>query len=184
MEFKYTKTMEQTNYSKGNKSLIISFILALAVLSLVSCGARKVNKSETEIKETSKTETATVDSSKTITTSQSNIVIVDSSTSDEFTISPIDSSKEMIVSGKKYKNAVLRHKTTSKNKVVDKTETIAKTEQKAIKTNSKADNSKTTKVAVKNIDKKQFNFLSLWWLLLLIPIYIAYRKYKYRILWV
>lgn len=174
--------MKQQNYN--SKSLLVSVFFGLLFVillnSITSCSARKVNKSTTDIKENTKTEIATIDSSKTITTSQNNILIVDSSSSDEFTITPIDSTKEMIVAGTKYKNAVLKHKKSVRNKVVDKTETIAKTEQKAIKTNIKSDKSKSTNIEIKNTERKS-NYWWMLWFLLIIPIYIAYKKYKDKI---
>ena len=152
-------------------------ILILA-LALASCGARKVNKSATEVKETTKTDVAVVDSSKTNTSTNENTKIVFDLQTNEFTVTPVDTTKTSKFGEVVFKNAVLKHRNTKNNSILDKTITEAKTEQKAVKTSTKQETAKDTKVDVKEIDKKQFNFLSLWWLLLIIPAYYLWRKYK------
>lgn len=176
--------MKQINYKSGNITFSIAFLFAIIiVICLTSCGARRVNKSNTEIKETANTEISSIDTSKTVTKTDTNIKIIDSSISDEFIIEPIDSSKVSTFNNVTFKNSRLKHKKIFNNKVVDKTETIAKNEQKAVKTNIKSNKSKTTNVAVKNTERKS-SYWRLLWFLLIIPIIIAYRKFKDNIWWV
>jgi preprotein translocase subunit SecF len=166
-------------YENPTKFIVISFLLAITILilcALQGCGTRKVNKSNTEIKETTKTELAIVDSSKINTKIDSNIKITVDTDTDEITINPVDNSKEMVVNGKKYFNSSLTHKKVKENKVINKTKTIANNEQKAVKINGKTNKEKTTSVAVKNTEKTQ-SYYWLLWIFLLIPIYFFIRKW-------
>jgi hypothetical protein len=146
-------------------------ILLLSIL-IVGCGSRKVNKSVTK----EETQIEILDTSKTETKTDTNVKVISCFESDEITIVPIDSTKEIFVNGKTYRNVVLKHKKVKANKVVEQSKKEVKTEQKAVKTNIK----KQTQIEVKQIDKDPFNFLIWFWLILLIPIYLLYRKYKHK----
>ncbi len=146
----------------------------LILLLLVGCGSRKVNKTNTEIKE--KSEITIVDSVKVAIKTDSSTEIY----TNEFTIEPIDSIKPIIIidsQGKKTSilNAKIKHKhETSRNKTI-KNETLQSTR----KTNIKA--VKQTKQAVKQIERKESIITSLWWLWLLIILIITYyvsRKFR------
>lgn len=170
--------METQNKSNGNKSLVICFILALALVFLCSCGARKTESSKTVTKENTVTQSTKVDSSKVVTVSDTNTKIVDNGTEEEFLITPIDSSKEMVVNSVVYKNAVLKHKKVNNNKVVENKVIVAETRQNNIKEAVKTQTSKSATIEMKKTDKKQFNILSLWWVLLLIIAGVWYwRKF-------
>ncbi len=146
----------------------------LILLLLVSCGTRKVNKSNTEIKE--KSEITIVDSLK-------KEIKTDSSTqieTNEFEIEPIDSIKPIIIidsQGKKtsYINAKLKYKHETKRNKTLKNELV----QSIRKTNIKAE--KQTKQATKQIERKESIITSLWWLWLLIILIIIYYVKKYFI---
>jgi len=142
--------MKQINYKLGNKTLIGSAILVIIFFLLCSCGARKVDKSKTETKETATLK----DSSKTVTKLESNTKIVDISESDEIEIVPIDNTKEIVVNGKKYFNAKIRHVNKKSNIVVSKSINSSQIKQNDVK---KAFN-KTTSVEVKNTDRKQYDW--------------------------
>ena len=154
----------------GNKSLLIAIVTALiAVIVLTSCGSRKVQKSETKESETN-VESNTEKVQNTLT---DNTKIVDTSTSDEIEISPVSDTLPMVVNGITYKNVKIRHKKTKSNiSIVKDVKVQHKAEKSGLKT------VKTSRVIeVKQIDRKQ-SYLWLWWLLLLIPAYYLYRKYK------
>jgi hypothetical protein len=145
------------------------------LLLLVSCGSRKVNKSNTETKE--KSEIIIVDSLK-------KEIKTDSSTeiqSNEFEIEPIDSIKPIIIidaQGKKtsYLNARLKYKQETKRNKTLKNELV----QRSRKTNIKAE--KRTQIEVKQIERKESIITSLWWLwLLIILVIIYYVNRKFRI---
>jgi predicted histidine transporter YuiF (NhaC family) len=165
--------MTTTENNNGNNILLLAIVLGLlGAIFLTSCGSRKINKSEIKEQEqktekiTLETETRVIDNTK----------IVDTSTSDEIEICPVSDSLPMVVNGITYINAKIRRKKT-KNNI-----TIAKD----VKVQHKAEKSgivmvKRNKVIeVKQIERKE-SFLWLWWLLLLIPIYFAYKKYKHYI---
>ena len=142
------------------------FIIILTLI-IVSCGTRKVNKSNTETQE--KTEINIIDSTKTETKTDSSTEIC----IDNFDIIPIDSLKPIIIidpSGKKtsYLNARIskRHE-TSRNKTI-KNEIVQSTR----KTNIKAE--KRTQIEVKQIERKESIITSLWWLWLLIILIVLY----------
>jgi len=166
--------MKQQNYKVGDRILIFAGLVIL-LFWLCSCSSRKVNKSKTETKEVSTTEATFKDSSKTVTKLESNTKIVDISQSDELVISPIDNTKEMVVNGKTYFNAKIRRLKSKNNITTDKSTIASQIKQNDVKKAVKTNKSKTAIVNVKNTDRKQFNF---WWLLLLVPIYLLYRKFK------
>jgi len=144
----------------------------LAFLLLISCGARKVTKTETS--ETTKEKTTIDSTSKTNTIIQNNIL------TDECIIEPIDTNKVIEITdtfGKvtKYKNARLRHKKVNDNSIINIDNTMSKN---VLKTSDKV-----IEVKTKEVDKKQFSIstmlLQLWWLWLLIIIaFLVYKKYK------
>jgi hypothetical protein len=147
------------------KNKITILILAL---TLVSCSTRKVAKSE--VKET--TEVKEIDTTKTVTNTQKFERSVDTSTVSEFEIVPIDITKPMIVNGKSYTNAILKHKVTKVNKVVELTEKVAQIQRKGV---NKAIKMERT---IKEKQTERESSFSWWWLLLLIPIYVIYREFK------
>jgi len=148
-------------------------IKILIILLFVSCGTRKVNKSNTET--TLKSEISVVDSTRTETKTYTSTEVI----ADEFEITPVDTLKMLVIidsQGKKtsYLNARIskRHE-TSRNKTL-KNEIV----QSSRKTNIKA--VKETKQAVKQIERKESIITSLWWLwliLILIVLYYVSRKF-------
>jgi len=172
--------MEQQNFRNGNNTLWLALLIMALFFICCSCGSRKVDKSKKVSKEVSKVEVSKVDSSKTVTVSDSNTKIVDLGTEEEFTVVPIDSTKEMVVSGNTYKNAVLKHRKVQKNKLVDKSENITETKQNDVREASKSENSKSATIEVKNSERKS-SYWWLLWLLLLIPGYLYYRKWGFRL---
>jgi len=161
------KTKENDN---GNNIILIALILALlGAIFLTSCGSRKVQKSET--KETEKTEIKTEE--KTETKLTDNTKIVDTSSSDEIEIIPVDNSLPFTIEGKEYKNVKIKHKKKKNNISVVKDVKVQHNAQKSELKTVKRDLIIERKV----IDRKQ----SYWWLLwflLLIPAYYLWRKYK------
>ena len=166
---------------KSTKILLIETALAvITFLLMTSCGTRKVSKSNTETNETAKTEIVTVDSSKTTTNTNENTKIVFDVESNEFTVTPIDTSKSSQFGKVVFKNAVLKHRKVKDNTILDKNIKVAQIEQKSVKTTAKAETSKTAKQNIKVIDKKA-NYFWLFWLLLLIPVYFLWQKFKDKI---
>jgi len=163
--------MKQQNYKIGDRILIFAGTVIL-LFWLCSCGSRKVDKSKTETKQTATLK----DSSKTVTKIESNTKIVDISESDEIEIVPIDNTKEIVVNGKTYFNAKIRRLNKKNNITTNKNTIASQIKQNDIK---KAVN-KTTLVEVKNTDR-EISYYWLWFLLL-IPIYLLWRKYRFYFL--
>jgi len=143
-------------------------ILILSI-SLVSCSTRKVQK--TEVKET--TEVKAIDTTKTVTNTQKFERSVDTSTINEIEIVPIDITKPITYNGKTVLNGILRLKTTKVNKVVEIDEKTSQIESKGVSVGSK----QVIETEVKQTERKS---VPLWWLwiLLLIPIYFIYKKFR------
>ena len=86
---------------------------------------------------------------------------------DEFIITPLDTCKDILVNGVKYRNVVLRHINTKDNSLRTEQKIVAKIEdkQQIVKTSYKENK--------KDIERKSFPY---W--LLLIPV-VLYLIYKY-----
>ena len=127
-------------------------------LLLIGCGSRKVQieKQNEKTKTETKTEIKIVDKTK----------LIDTTVIDELEIVPIDTLKPIVINGKSYFNAKIKHVKTKKRISI----------QNDIKSEVKQVKSENKKVAIKHKEvEKTFSY---WWLLLLIPIYYVYKKYK------
>jgi len=162
--------MTTSENNNGNNILLIAIVLGLlGAIFLTSCGSRKVTKSGTKEQE-QKTEKITLETQTRVT---ENTKIVDTSTTDEIEICPVSDSLPMVVNGITYKNAKIRRKKTKNNISINKDVKIqhnAKKESIVMVKRNKI-------IEVKQTERKE----SYWWLLwflLLIPIYILYKKYK------
>ena len=144
-------------------------ILLFSAILLFSCGSRKVQKSKTE----DKTQIGILDTSKTITTDNTIINVVEIDSTSEMIIEPIDTTKEMVVNGKKYTNSRIKWKKTAKVKKLVENKNVVKTERKAVKIDIKQEK----KAEIKIIDK-QASYYWLLWFLLLIPIWYFLRRYR------
>ena len=166
--------MKQINKLPKDYLILLSFIIISCVFTLImtSCSSRKVNKSET--KETEQTEIKTEE--KTETKLTDNTKIIDTSTTDEIEILPVDNTLPFTVNGKEYKNAKIRHKKSKNNISINKDVKIQHNAQKEAVVMVK----RNKVIEVKQIERKQ----SYWWLLwflLLIPIWYYGKKYFERL---
>ena len=162
--------MTTSENNNGNNILLIAIVLGLlGAIFLTSCGSRKVNKSETKVQE-QKSEKITLETETRLT---NYIKILDSSTTDEIEICPVSDSLPMVVNGITYKNAKIRRKKSKNNISIQKDVKIqhnAKKEGLVMVKRNKI-------IEVKQTERKE-SYWWLLWLLLLIPIYFAYKKYK------
>jgi hypothetical protein len=162
--------MTTSENENGNNLLLIAIILALiTVIFLTSCGSRKVSKSETKEQE-QKTEKSTLETETRVT---DNTKIVDSSTSDEFEICPVSDSLPMVINGITYKNAKIKRSKKKNNISIVKDVKVQHKAQKSDLVMVK----RNKVIEIKQTERKE----SYWWLLwflLLIPIYILYKKFK------
>ena len=140
-------------------------IYILVSLILFSCGSRKV-----AIQEIKKDSLKQIDT-KIVTKEETNISIKNDIYTDEFTITPLDTLKDIVVNGITYKNVVLRYKKVKDNSLHIEKKTMLKNEVKKeiVKTSVKS--------FKKDIDRKQ-NYWNYLWLLLIPVCYYLYRKLK------
>jgi putative copper export protein len=139
------------------------------LLLLVGCGARKVNKSNTET--TTKSEITVVDSTKIETKEDIEATIC----TDEFEITPIDTIKPLVIIDSQGK------KTTIVNGRIKKRTQISRF--KALKSQSVHNTRKTqktatqtTKASVKHVERKE-SFGWLWLILIIAVILYIYRRF-------
>ncbi len=141
-------------------------LIALSFL-VMSCASRKVDRKE----EKQKIDFTEQTSEETKTDSQTTTKVIDTSTIDEIEIVPIDSTKPVVINGKTYLNAKIKHVKRKNNITTDKVEKVAKNQHKQAKRELKAETSSKEK------ETERKSGFSWWWILLAIPIYIVYRKY-------
>lgn len=174
------------------KILLIALFFSLIALGLISCGSRKV--SNEKVKEESNT--VKVDNSTIEKQSESNVKISTSTKVDdknetvikETTYTPEDPTKESFVIEKDGTKVVLNNtkktykETTQKNNT--HSESIEKSDdnkkESEIGKNAITENSTIKKESkIKKTEKEQFNWLSLWWLYLIIIaiVYFIWRKF-------
>ena len=156
-------------------------LIILLLVILTSCGARKVDVSKVEVKKDSVVETkAIVEKTEVVQKTDSTNIVTEINT-DEVCIEPLDSTKEMVVNGKVYKNAVLKIKKNKVNTTYRNNKTESNIKRIDSVGTSKASIKESTVAKTKNIDKKA-SYCSLLWLLLLILIMYLLWRNKQRIL--
>ena len=159
--------------NKETKSLLcyagIAIVTVVFLMFATSCASRKTAKSQTEIK----TETEVKETTEIKTDVNTNIVTVDTSTTNEIEFVPVDNTKPIIVDGKKYENVIVRRVNKKNNVVTIENEKVSQIEQKAVKTKGK----QVIEVEQKETQKEtNYNW---YWLLILLIVggYVIYRKY-------
>jgi hypothetical protein len=142
-------------------------IYILVSLILFSCGSRKVAIQETKKDSLKQIET------KIVTKEETNISIKNDIYTDEFTITPLDTLKDIVVNGITYKNVILRYKKVKDNSLHIENKIVSKNELKKeiVKT--------SIKEFKKEIDKKANYFIYLWLLLIPVVYYIYKNRFKF-----
>lgn len=152
------------------------YIYILFSLILFSCASRQVQVNKVDIKKDSVVEVKSV--VKTVDVKEkkdsTNISII--SDTNEITITPIDSSKSILVDGKTYKNVVLKIKKNKTNTlyVNNKKESVLTQKDSTGVTNTKT--SERTFVKIKDIEKKQSYWWIFWFFILIIILYLTWRN--------
>jgi hypothetical protein len=141
-----------------------NLILFLLIL-FCSCSTRKVAIDKVKKDSISATvvKTATVE---TIKIETKNDIIID-----EFTITPFDTCKDIVVNGITYKNAILSYKKTKDNTIQVQDKKVSKIEQKK----------QTTKVKIETKNKEtEKKTIIPWWIYLILAggLYLIYLDYK------
>jgi hypothetical protein len=127
-------------------------------LLLASCSTRKV--AVQEVKKDSVSQIVTKIVTKEVLDVKNETDIV----TDEYTITPIDTCKDIVINGKTYRNAVLTYKRTKDSSKYTEKKITSKTEDK--KENTKV----IEKTKNKKIERKSYNMT---WILLIIAIIIT-----------
>lgn len=141
-------------------------LILVSLFMLMSCASRKTTANEASAELKIETKSEIKENTQLL---QSNYILTGIYT-DEFEITPIDTSKNIEVDGRKYKNVRLRHKKT-KTVILDTTK-INASKNSLIKALVK--NESKEKLFKKEVNKKANYFIYLW--LLTIP--VAYYVIK------
>ena len=153
--------MKQTIISQYKGSIVFWLLVIIISAILSSCSTRKVIVDNVKKDSISKV---------VIKINKEEVVKIENNiTTDEFTITPLDTCKDVVVNGVKYRNAVLSYKKTKDNTV----KSIKVSEEKLKVQDTKVTQSKK----VKDIEKTS---PSLLWLLL-IPIVLLIILNKFHI---
>lgn len=158
--------MKPTTTSQNRNWILfwVYVVIASTVITLLSsCGTRKVVIDE--VKKDSISETVV----KIATVEDIKIETKNDIVTDEFTITPLDTCKDIVVNGITYKNAILSYKKTKDNTIQVKDIKVSKNELKV------QDTKVTQNRKVKDITKTSNPFLILLWLLIPLFMYIIYR---------
>lgn len=181
--------------------IALSFIAMVFVLLFASCGARKVNKSDTK-EQTEKKEKIVVENDVTALdniTIESKSFVIDSTKEEieELIISPIDILKPAYYENKQLTNTKLVKRKIKRNKAITSNKNIntqhdSKTHDKSKETSEKAEQSKKNE-KTKGVEQEQFNLIDFlfksWWILLIILVIVIIiwwfcKKYKDKIAFV
>ena len=155
-------------------------IYILVSIIFISCGARKVNK--TNLKE-NKDSVSVVDVKTEIKTNENTEIDNNSKidkTKEEFIIEPIDNTKEIVVNGKTYKNVKIRHKKTKDNSLHINQKKVSKNALKQQIKHNKQVVSLRKVFIEREIERKESLIKYIYILLLIILLYIIY-KYRFNI---
>ena len=155
--------MKQTIISKNKGVITFWFSVALAstiVTLLSSCGTRKIIINEVKKDSLSQIYTK-IETKEDIKIETKNDIVID-----EFTITPLDTCKDIVVNGITYKNAILSYKKTKDNTIQVQDKKVSKNELKVQATKV------TQNRKVKDIER---TFYPYWLLLIPIGLYLIYK---------
>lgn len=143
-----------------NKGSVIFWLVVIIISAMLSsCSTRKV------IVDNVKKDSLSQISTKIVT--EEVVKIENNITTDEFTITPLDTCKDVVVNGAKYRNAILSYKKTKDNTIKN----IKVSEEKLKVQDTKVTQNKKVK------DTEKTSTSLLWLLLIPIVAYIIYKIY-------
>jgi hypothetical protein len=131
-------------------------------LLLASCSTRKVVVQD--VKKDSLSQVYTKLETKEDLRIENNVVV------DEFTITPLDTCKDIIIDGKVYKNVVLTYKKTKDNTIHTQKKITSKKEDKKIVVKEKQ--------KAKEVKRTSFNFV---WIVLIVVIIVIWLNKQYLV---
>jgi flagellar biogenesis protein FliO len=141
----------------------------LLLILLVGCGARKMNKSNTET--TTKSEITVVDSTKIDTKEDIEATIC----TDEFEITPIDTVKPLVIIDSQGKKTTIVNGRIKKRTQISRFKALKSTTLHNTRKTQKTA-TQTTKASVKHVERKE-SFGWLWLLLIIAVILYIYRRF-------
>ena len=151
-------------------------LLLVFLFTLISCASRKVTADKNDIKKDSIVETKvkviTIENEKK-SDSTNIILVIDNN---EFTITPIDTTKEIIVEGKHYKNVILTIKKNKTNVSYSNKNKESYTKSKDSTSTNKVVKTEVSKTKQKKVDKKQNYWVFILPILLLIILYLLWQN--------
>ena len=158
--------MKQTIISQ-NRTWILFWVYvvvaSIVITMLSSCGTRKVIINEVKKDSLSQIYTK-IETKEDVKIQTKNDIVID-----EFTITPLDTCKDIVVNGITYKNAILSYKKTKDN-------TIQVQDKKVSKIEDKEQIVKSTIIEKKKeIERKSNPMLNLLWLLIPLSAYVIYK---------
>jgi uncharacterized paraquat-inducible protein A len=139
------------------------------LLLLVGCGARKVNKSNTET--TTKSEITVVDSTKIDAKEDIEATIC----TDEFEITPIDTVKPLVIIDSQGKKTTIVNGRIKKRTQISRFKALKSTTLHNTRKTQKTA-TQTTKASEKHVERKE-SFGWLWLLLIIAVILYIYRRF-------
>lgn len=143
------------------------FYLLLAIPLLYSCAARKVATSKSVSE--AKIDSVYTEKKDSVSVKQNAIIVKEDVY--EVVVTPIDSTKPVVIGNVEYKNALVKFKKSNKV-TVDSTKTVVvESTAKKVEVEKKL----SSKIQDKKVDKKSNYFVYFWLLLLLIILLIAYK---------
>lgn len=158
-------------------------LLLITCLLLMSCGARKVNIEKVTVKKdstaTTEIKVVTVETKEKTDSTNVNTTIDDH----EITVTPIDTCKEIVVDGKRYKNVILKIRKTKTNSLYTNKKKESETKLIDSTANSVVIKKESTDGKTKTIDKKESiagNIVTYSLLLLLIIAIVIFVRKVYK----
>lgn len=131
-------------------------------LLLASCSTRKV-----VVQDVKKDSLVTINS-KIVT--KEDLRIENNVLVDEFTITPLDTCKDIVIDGKVYKNVILTYKKTKDNTIHTQKKITSKNEDKKIVVKEKQ--------KAKEVKRTSFNFI---WIVLIVVIIVIWLNKQYLV---
>jgi hypothetical protein len=160
-------------------------IILVLVFILASCGARKTNTTSIDIRKDS-----IVDTKVIVTTTENKIKtdstnVITKADIDEITFTPVDSSKEIVIEGKRYKNVVLKVKKSKTNSLYTNKKKQSDNKRTDSIANIKAVKKEVIDGKTKDTDKKEsivgnivvYSLLLLFWVALALFVRKMYKTY-------
>lgn len=160
-------------------------LFILVSLVLLSCGARKTNIEKISAKKDSIAETKVLVATVTSKEKTDSTNINTSIDYNEITITPVDSSKAIIVDGKSYKNVVLKIKKSKTNSLYINNKKESDTKRMDSVATTKIVKKEVVDGKTKLVDKKEsivgnialYSSLLLFWIIVVLFIRKAYKTY-------